>query len=185
MTSRPDSPDREFATAAEEQSTVGRRGVIILALIGVVAIGGFIANRVSVPDPAPEEILFPHVQEFRTGPIGAVHAVATAELDGRPVVVAGGDGTVRVWDLATRAPIGQPLTGHTGAVNAIAIAQLDGRPVIVSGSTDGTVQVWNLATGAPIGKTRDRPRPRHDRRLRRSERAGCRTVRRSPGHRRR
>ena len=43
-----------------------------------------------------------------------VHAVAVAELDGRPVVISGsGDGTVRVWDLATGAPVGDPFTGHT------------------------------------------------------------------------
>jgi WD40 repeat protein len=77
--------------------------------------------------------------------------VAIAQLDGRPVIVTGsGDTTVRVWDLTTGAPIGQPLTGHTEAVNAVAIAQLDGRPVIVTGSGDTTVRVWDLTTGAPI-----------------------------------
>jgi hypothetical protein len=33
-----------------------------------------------------------------------VRAVATAQLDGRPVVISGSnDNTVRVWDLTTRA----------------------------------------------------------------------------------
>ena len=78
--------------------------------------------------------------------------MAVAELDGRPVVVSGGeDRTVRVWDLATGAPVGDPFTGHTGAVNAVAVAELDGRPVVVSGSDDRTVRVWDLATGAPVG----------------------------------
>ena len=36
------------------------------------------------------------------------------------------DKTVRVWDLATGAPIGQPLTGHTSFVKSVATAQLDG-----------------------------------------------------------
>ena len=41
----------------------------------------------------------------------------SAELDGRPVVISGsGDGTVRVWDLATGTPVGDPFTGHGGAV---------------------------------------------------------------------
>ena len=44
---------------------------------------------------------------------GAVTAVAAAELDGRPVVISGSDDrTVRVWDLATGAPVGDPFTGH-------------------------------------------------------------------------
>ena len=81
---------------------------------------------------------------------GAVNAVAAAELDGRPVVISGSDdGTVRVWDLATGAPVGDPFTGHTGRVRSVAAAELDGRPVVISGSDDGTVRVWDLATGAP------------------------------------
>jgi WD40 repeat protein len=51
------------------------------------------------------------------------------------------DGTVRVWGLATGAPIGQPLA-HSAGVLAVAIAQLDGRLVIVSGSEDTTIRTW-------------------------------------------
>ena len=41
--------------------------------------------------------------------------MAAAELDGRPVVISGSDDrTVRVWDLATGAPVGDPFTGHRG-----------------------------------------------------------------------
>jgi WD40 repeat protein len=78
-----------------------------------------------------------------------VVAVATAQLDGRPVVVSGGvDATVRVWDLATGQPVGSPFTGHTHIVYAVTTAQLDGRPIAVSGSYDKTVRVWDLATRA-------------------------------------
>jgi WD40 repeat protein len=58
---------------------------------------------------------------------------------------------VRVWDLATGAPVGDPFTGHRARVVAVAAAELDGRPVVISGSADGTVRVWDLATGAPTG----------------------------------
>jgi WD40 repeat protein len=46
--------------------------------------------------------------------IGPVWAMATAVLpDGRPVVVIGSsDGAVRVWDLTSGPPLGEPLTGH-------------------------------------------------------------------------
>jgi WD40 repeat protein len=105
-----------------------------------------------------------------TGHTGAVTAIATAQLDGRPVIVSGDGGwndssrldeagAIRVRDLTTGAPIGQPLTLRSvdpltdrTVATAIAIAQLDGRPVIVSGSGDGAVQVWDLASGAPIGQ---------------------------------
>jgi WD40 repeat protein len=147
MASAPDQPDRELDASGEQQPTVEKRGVIILALIAVAALAFIV---IGPPEPVPEDDLVPPEQETLFSPIGAVHAVAIAQLDGRPVVVSGsGDGTVRVWDLATRAPIGGPLTGHTGPM---ATAQLDGRPVVVLGSDHRTLRVWDLATGAPIGQ---------------------------------
>jgi WD domain, G-beta repeat len=56
-----------------------------------------------------------------------------------------------VWDLATGAPVGNPLTGHDDSVNAVAVAELKGRPVVISGGDDRTVRVWDLTTGAPVG----------------------------------
>ena len=84
-----------------------------------------------------------------------ISAVATLVLpDGRPVAVTGGrDATVRVWDLSTGAPVGEPLTGHTGPVWAVAAVVLpDGRPVAVTAGWDATVRVWDLSTGAPVGE---------------------------------
>jgi hypothetical protein len=67
------------------------------------------------------------------------------------VVISGSDHrTVRVWDLATGTPVGDPFTGRD-PVNAVAAAELDGRRVVISGSSDGTVRVWDLATGTPVG----------------------------------
>lgn len=41
-------------------------------------------------------------------------AAALVLLDGRPIAVTGSyDGTVRVWDLTTGVPVGDPLIGHT------------------------------------------------------------------------
>ena len=80
-----------------------------------------------------------------------MYAVATTQLDGRSVVVSGsGDGTVRVWDLATGQPLGLPLR-HGDQVFAVATAQLDGRPVVISGGgVDETLRMWDLATGQPV-----------------------------------
>ncbi len=90
-----------------------------------------------------------------TGHDGGVNAVAVGALPGgAPVIVSGGDdGTVRVWRLADRTPVGEPLRGHTDFVAAVAVGALPGGdPVIVSGSLDGTVRVWRLADGTPVGE---------------------------------
>ena len=60
------------------------------------------------------------------------------------IVSGGADGTVRVWDLTSGAPRGEPLRGHDGEVTSAAVGTLEGRPVIVSGGDDGTVRVWDI-----------------------------------------
>jgi WD40 repeat protein len=55
------------------------------------------------------------------------------------------DDTIRVWDLATGAPLGEPLTGHTGSVESVAVTPDGAR--IVSGGDDDTIRVWDLAAG--------------------------------------
>ena len=81
-----------------------------------------------------------------------VHAVAAGTLsDGTPVVAgAGRDRSVRIWDLDTGSPIGEPLRGHNLPVRAITIGpRRDGTPVLVSGGDDGTVRIWDLEPGTP------------------------------------
>ena len=86
-----------------------------------------------------------------TGHTDAIGAVAVGELHGRPIAISGGcDSTVRVWDLGTGDPVGEPFTGHTDAVGAVAVGELHGRPIAISGGFDSTVRVWDLGTGAGI-----------------------------------
>lgn len=87
-----------------------------------------------------------------------VEAIATATVAGRPVAVTAtgsalglAEPAVRVWDLMSRRPIGEPLVGHTDAVCAVTTTTLDGRPIAVTAGNDATVRLWDLTTHRQIG----------------------------------
>jgi WD40 repeat protein len=67
--------------------------------------------------------------------------------DGRTVVSASKDHTLRVWDLETGRHV-RTLEGHQGTVNAVAIAP-DGSRAF-SASDDKTLKVWDLHTGVDL-----------------------------------
>lgn len=56
----------------------------------------------------------------------------------------GADRTIRIRDIRTGEPVGEPLTGHTDMVNAIATTELAGRTMVISGSGDGTIRTWDI-----------------------------------------
>ncbi len=60
------------------------------------------------------------------------------------------DGTVRLWDLRTGAPWGEPLPGHERGVRALEFARLD-RDIIVSGTENGRLRFWDLADCGDTG----------------------------------
>ena len=64
--------------------------------------------------------------------------------DGSKVASGSGDGTVRVWNVAT-GQAEQSLEGHSDWVTSFVFSP-DGSKV-ASGSSDRTVRVWNIATG--------------------------------------
>src|SRR5271157_2503482 len=59
-------------------------------------------------------------------------------------------GEIKLWNVATGQPIGQPLIGHTDAVASVAFSP-DGK-TLASGSWDNTIILWDVATGQPIGQ---------------------------------
>jgi WD40 repeat protein len=64
--------------------------------------------------------------------------------DGRQMVSAARDGTLKLWDVKTGAETAA-LSGHEGHVTACAYSPDANR--IVSGSDDSTLRVWNSQTG--------------------------------------
>jgi WD40 repeat protein len=85
------------------------------------------------------------VRDF-TGHTGAVMACAVTP-DGRHVVSASNDRTLKVWELGSGHAVAT-LEPHTYPVTACAVTP-DGRHV-VSASTDRTLKVWELASGCPV-----------------------------------
>ncbi len=59
------------------------------------------------------------------------------------------DGTVRLWDVASRRPLGEPLTGHSDGVRSVAFSP-DGA-MLATASADGTVRLWDVASRRPLG----------------------------------
>ncbi len=72
-----------------------------------------------------------------------VYAVAISP-DGQ-TLVAGGFGTIRVWNLKTGELLYPPITAHQGWVKTLSISP-DGE-TLASGSSDQTIRLWNLKQG--------------------------------------
>jgi len=85
-----------------------------------------------------------------SGHVGAVIDVATAP-DGRHLVSAGFDSTIRIWRLGDGALV-RTLRGHSWAVNCVVVTP-DGER-IVSGSRDSTIRVWDFPDGSMLSTTR-------------------------------
>jgi WD40 repeat protein len=89
---------------------------------------------------------------------GLTTAISATLPDGARIVVAAGmNGTVRVWDVETRA-LRATLTGHDHVVRSVAAGRSPyGGTMIVSGGDDRTVRVWDAST-----RTAETPAPRHN-----------------------
>jgi WD40 repeat protein len=70
--------------------------------------------------------------------------------DGKSLASASGDGTMRLWDVAGRQPLGEPLTGHHGPLYSVAFSP-DGK-TLASASYDHTVRLWDVARRQPLGE---------------------------------
>jgi WD40 repeat protein len=88
---------------------------------------------------APEATLVGHLQEV--GGLAATH-------DGNAVVSGSLDGSVRVWDVATRSEL--HVLRHGSAVTAIACSPVE--DVVLSAGNDGALRCWNLKDAQPTSR---------------------------------
>ena len=92
------------------------------------------------------------VAEMDQQHVGAITAMAVAELDGAPVVLTGGDdGIVRIWDPAAGGEaIGEYRSHESAITNLGAVADAEGRTAVFS-SDHSTDAAWYLDDpAAPI-----------------------------------
>ena len=121
-----------------------------------VAVPSAAKSASASPDPTPARTSTP-VQRATTpvrrlltltGFDGALNAVAFSP-NGTLLAGAASDGTIRLWNTSTGAPVGKALTGHTGPVNTVAFSP-DGTRLATAGD-DRTIRLWNLSTGTQVG----------------------------------
>jgi len=53
------------------------------------------------------------------------------------------DNAIILWDMASRRPLGLPLTGHNGPVRSVTFSP-DGT-TLASGSDDKTISLWDVS----------------------------------------
>lgn len=80
----------------------------------------------------------------------AAAVAGAAEVGGRGVLLVAGERDVVMFDLASGAPVGSPLTGHEAKVYGMTVVPSGDRTVLVTASEDNSLRVWDL-TGRSAG----------------------------------
>jgi WD40 repeat protein len=110
-------------------------------------------NRMSDTGSARSQLLSalqqsPSLIALLHGHTNTVFSVAFSP-DDAILASASADGSIRLWDVITRQPLGLPLAGHTDTVFSVAFSP-DGT-ILASASKDQTIRLWDIKTRQPLG----------------------------------
>ena len=144
---------RAWAALEKEKVTDSRVEALVLAIQAAGEVEGNKNENLQDALPQVQASLLSAIQAAQWSLLipthqGVIFSIAFSS-DGKTIVSGGYDGTVRLWDLETAKPIGEPMKGHERVVVSVAISP-DGK-TIVSGGSDGTVRLWDRETAKPIG----------------------------------
>ncbi len=93
----------------------------------------------------------PYLSAYLNGHSGPVTAVAFSPHDAT-LASGSGDGTVILWDIATRRLLARLSTAHGGGAPVDNVAFSPDGKVLAVGSADGTLRLWDVATRRPLGQ---------------------------------
>jgi WD40 repeat protein/transcriptional regulator with XRE-family HTH domain len=130
------SPDRRLLASADADGTVRLWNPVSGQLAAALPAGTGTGGGLCVPP-----------LNFK----GRVCAVAFSP-NGKLLASGDGDGTVGLWNRATRRPLGHPLPADTGPKGGVwAVAFSPNSKLLAMADADGTVRLWDPAARRPLG----------------------------------
>jgi hypothetical protein len=136
----------------------GQRPWLLAGLTGLalaVPLGWYALSQGAVPFMSGEpRFMAPALNNLTVSPVATLtgHSGDIYDLlllrDGKTLISASADNTVRIWDLEAKAP--RHTLAHTNVVQAIATT-VD-QTTLISAGDDRTIRFWSLPDGIPLGQ---------------------------------